>query len=313
MMRSRIQNGSLRLRTPEGVTAGRFASSTATSLATAIAIAVLTLAAGCQRAATDASVADAATPNLDGSSAADNTASASDPAAPPQAAPPQAARSAASADERLPPPHAEPPVVVQAFLEASRSGQDELAMELLSSKAREATGREGLALDRAGKASMVFEVRAAEFPAEDRQAAYVPSVWREPASSPAESPTTESPTTETPTTETPTTETPTTESLTTESPTAGKPTAGTLTAGMPPVPTTRGQRAGAPAVRTAAGIASESGEPAAVQVTWILRRQAEGWRIAGMATAVANEAPLLINFEDPDDLRRIKGDVAGEP
>lgn len=298
MMRSRIQNGSLRLRTPEGVTAGRFASSTATSLATAIAIAVLTLAAGCQRAATDASVADAATANLDGSSTADNTASASDPAATQQAATPQAARSAASADERLPPPHAEPPVVVQAFLEASRSGQDELAMELLSSKAREATGREGLALDRAGKASMVFEVRAAEFPAEDRQAAYVPSVWREPASSP---------------TETPTTESPTTESLTTESPTAGKPTAGTLTAGMPPAPTTRGQRAGAPAVRTAAGIASENGEPAAVQVTWILRRQAEGWRIAGMATAVANEAPLLINFEDPDDLRRIKGDVAGEP
>lgn len=313
MMRSRIQNGSLRLRTPEGVTAGRFASSTATSLATAIAIAVLTLAAGCQRAATDASVADAATANLDGSSTADNTASASDPAATHQAATHQAAtrqaaRSAASADERLPPPHAEPPVVVQAFLEASRSGQDELAMELLSSKAREATGREGLALDRAGKASMVFEVRAAEFPAEDRQAAYVPSVWREPASSPTESPTTESPTTETPTTETPTTE-----SLTTESPTAGKPTAGTLTAGMPPAPTTRGQRAGAPAVRTAAGIASENGEPAAVQVTWILRRQAEGWRIAGMATAVANEAPLLINFEDPDDLRRIKGDVAGEP
>lgn len=303
MMRSRIQNGSLRLRTPEGVTAGRFASSTATSLATAIAIAVLTLAAGCQRAATDASVADAATANLAGSSTADNTASASDPAATPQAATQQAARSAASADERLPPPHAEPPVVVQAFLEASRSGQDELAMELLSSKAREATGREGLALDRAGKASMVFEVRAAEFPAEDRQAAYVPSVWREPASSPTESPTTESPTTETPTTE----------SLTTESPTAGKPTAGTLAAGMPPAPTTRGQRAGAPAVRTAAGIASENGEPAAVQVTWILRRQAEGWRIAGMATAVANEAPLLINFEDPDDLRRIKGDVAGEP
>jgi len=186
-------------------------------------------------------------------------------------------------DERLPPPHAEPPVVVQAFLEASRSGQDELAMELLSSKAREATGREGLALDRAGKASMVFEVRAAEFPAEDRQAAYVPSVWREPASGAIESPST------------------------------APPTAVPPTAGMQPAVTRQEKPAGGSAVRTAEGSASESDESPVVQVTWILRRQAEGWRIAGMATAVANEEPLLINFEDPDDLRRIKGDVAGEP
>lgn len=51
----------------------------------------------------------------------------------------------------------------------------------------------------------------------------------------------------------------------------------------------------------------------AVQVTWILRRQSDGWRIAGMATATTGEEPLLINFEDPSDLRRIKGEVSGEP
>jgi hypothetical protein len=33
-----------------------------------------------------------------------------------------------------------------------------------------------------------------------------------------------------------------------------------------------------------------------------------------MATATAEgEEPMLINFEDANDLRRIKGDVAGEP
>jgi hypothetical protein len=164
-------------------------------------------------------------------------------------------------DERLPPANAAPPVVVQAFLEASRSGQDDLATALLSTKAREATGREGLALDRTGTASMVFEVGVAEFPAEDKLAAYVPSVWREPSS-------------------------------------------------VEPAPT-------GPASTGPASTGPASPEPASeptARVTWILRRQADGWRIAGMATATAEgEEPMLINFEDANDLRRIKGDVAGEP
>lgn len=159
-------------------------------------------------------------------------------------------------DERLPPANAAPPVVVQAFLEASRSGQDDLATALLSTKAREATGREGLALDRTGTASMVFEVGVAEFPAEDKLAAYVPSVWREPSS-------------------------------------------------VEPAPTELAS--------TGPASTGPASEPTA-RVTWILRRQADGWRIAGMATAtVAGEEPMLINFEDANDLRRIKGDVAGEP
>jgi hypothetical protein len=164
----------------------------------------------------------------------------------------------------MPPPSAEPPMVVQAFLEASRSGQDDLAMELLSNKAREATGREGLALDRAGKASMVYEVGGTEFPVDDKQAAYVTSVWRDPAESEER---------------------------------GGPPSNPISEPGIVPTTTQRSEKA--------------TGE--SVKVTWILRRQVEGWRIAGMATAVTGEEPLLINFEDPSDLRRIKGEVDGEP
>ena len=164
----------------------------------------------------------------------------------------------------MPPPGAEPPMVVQAFLEASRSGQDDLAMELLSNKAREATGREGLALDRAGKASMVYEVGGTEFPVDDKQAAYVTSVWRDPAESEEQGGSLSNPSSE---------------------------------PGIVPTTTQRVEEA--------------TGE--SVKVTWILRRQVEGWRIAGMATAVTGEEPLLINFEDPSDLRRIKGEVDGEP
>jgi hypothetical protein len=39
------------------------------------------------------------------------------------------------------------------------------------------------------------------------------------------------------------------------------------------------------------------------EVIWVLRKQSEGWRIAGMATPAegTNEA-MFLNFEDPDDL-----------
>ena len=55
-----------------------------------------------------------------------------------------------------------------------------------------------------------------------------------------------------------------------------------------------------------------SGESFAV--TWILRRQADGWRIAGMATQTApTEQPMWLNFEDPEHVRRIKQEIGGEP
>ena len=39
------------------------------------------------------------------------------------------------------------------------------------------------------------------------------------------------------------------------------------------------------------------------QITWILRRQPDGWRIAGMATKIfADQEPVVLNFENPQDM-----------
>jgi hypothetical protein len=39
------------------------------------------------------------------------------------------------------------------------------------------------------------------------------------------------------------------------------------------------------------------------EIVWALRRQDDGWHIAGMATqVVSNEPPVFLNFEDPDDM-----------
>jgi hypothetical protein len=59
-------------------------------------------------------------------------------------------------------------------------------------------------------------------------------------------------------------------------------------------------------------------------IVWILREQPQGWRIAGMATKLFNDQPpLILNFEDPQDMvrkqqlaeqemeRRMKNDPAG--
>jgi hypothetical protein len=41
------------------------------------------------------------------------------------------------------------------------------------------------------------------------------------------------------------------------------------------------------------------------QITWMLRRGSEGWRIAGAAATVfPGEPPLLLDFEDPDEMLR---------
>jgi hypothetical protein len=49
------------------------------------------------------------------------------------------------------------------------------------------------------------------------------------------------------------------------------------------------------------------GERVGTEVIWVLRQQADGWRIAGMATQVIeDELPLLFNFEDPEDMLRKK-------
>jgi hypothetical protein len=39
------------------------------------------------------------------------------------------------------------------------------------------------------------------------------------------------------------------------------------------------------------------------RIVWMLRREAEGWRIHGMATRVFPDlAPIILNFEDPADM-----------
>jgi hypothetical protein len=49
------------------------------------------------------------------------------------------------------------------------------------------------------------------------------------------------------------------------------------------------------------------GDKVATEVIWVLRKQAEGWRIAGMATQVAEgQLPLLFNFENPQDMLQKK-------
>lgn len=41
------------------------------------------------------------------------------------------------------------------------------------------------------------------------------------------------------------------------------------------------------------------------EILWVLRREKEGWRIGGMATKIfEDEPPLLLDFEDPVDMRR---------
>jgi hypothetical protein len=41
------------------------------------------------------------------------------------------------------------------------------------------------------------------------------------------------------------------------------------------------------------------------RIVWILRKGAEGWRIAGMATKIFDDRPPVVqNFEDPEDMLR---------
>jgi hypothetical protein len=49
----------------------------------------------------------------------------------------------------------------------------------------------------------------------------------------------------------------------------------------------------------------EEGQPKTDQAVWVLRREQDGWRVAGVAAVVfPGEPPLLLNFEDPDDMFR---------
>ncbi len=47
----------------------------------------------------------------------------------------------------------------------------------------------------------------------------------------------------------------------------------------------------------------ENGQPQTDEALWVLRKEADGWRIAGVAATVFDgEPPLLLNFEDPEEM-----------
>lgn len=49
----------------------------------------------------------------------------------------------------------------------------------------------------------------------------------------------------------------------------------------------------------------ENGKQQTDSILWVLRHEPEGWRIAGMATKIfEEELPLLLDFEDPEDMLR---------
>lgn len=49
----------------------------------------------------------------------------------------------------------------------------------------------------------------------------------------------------------------------------------------------------------------DDGLPHTDEIIWMLRKEPEGWRIAGMATTVfPDEPPLLLDFENPQDMQR---------
>jgi hypothetical protein len=49
----------------------------------------------------------------------------------------------------------------------------------------------------------------------------------------------------------------------------------------------------------------DDGQSHTDDILWVLRREENGWRIAGMATKVFDDQPpLLLDFEDPADMRR---------
>ncbi len=52
-------------------------------------------------------------------------------------------------------------------------------------------------------------------------------------------------------------------------------------------------------------VADDQGHTRTDDLIWVLRKEAEGWRVAGMVTRVfPDRPPLVLNFEDPQDMLR---------
>ena len=49
------------------------------------------------------------------------------------------------------------------------------------------------------------------------------------------------------------------------------------------------------------------------RITWVLRLESRGWRVAGLATSLIDgEPPMFLNFEDPEDFDRKRRTAAAE-
>lgn len=49
----------------------------------------------------------------------------------------------------------------------------------------------------------------------------------------------------------------------------------------------------------------DQGQPHSDNIVWMVRKEEQGWRIAGMAAVVfPGEPPVFLNFEDPEDMMR---------
>lgn len=49
------------------------------------------------------------------------------------------------------------------------------------------------------------------------------------------------------------------------------------------------------------------------EVTWVLRKQADGWRVAGVAAPISEgEPPVFFNFENPDEMFRKEDEAEAE-
>jgi hypothetical protein len=52
-------------------------------------------------------------------------------------------------------------------------------------------------------------------------------------------------------------------------------------------------------------VVDSEGHTRSDDIVWVLRHEAEGWRIAGMVTTIyPDQPPLVLNFEDPEDMLR---------
>jgi hypothetical protein len=59
--------------------------------------------------------------------------------------------------------------------------------------------------------------------------------------------------------------------------------------------------------------AEDDGATSSHEIVWILRREPSGWGVAGFATRVfEDQPPLILNFEDPQELQRQRAAVDAE-